>query len=155
MRLLEIRAGQRTCGQFCIADVKVQDAAAVQGDEIAVLDLGEHSAGQGLGGQVNSKGHLAGGTRKSAIGDQSYFETPIHDDREIGNQLMQLGHAVGPRPLKAHHCDQISIHFSGLKGCCHFLLTMKNHGRGSQFGVDPLNQGRDLDDGHHCGQGAC
>ncbi len=118
----------------------------VQGDEIAFAHLGDRPAVHRLGRDVNGRGHFAGGARHAPVGHQRHLETALLQHAQRGHELVQFGHAVGRRTLKADDGDEIALELAALEGGEQVVLIVKDEGgRGNHavFGFDR----RDLDDG--------
>ena len=81
----------------------------VDRDDVTVADPGERTAEGGLGGEVDRGGDLAGGAGHPAVGDDRNPLATVLQHAERGHQLVELGHAVGCRPLVAHDGDEVAV----------------------------------------------
>ena len=72
---------------------------------------------------MDRRRHLAGGAGHAPVGDQRHLVTAVLQHAEERREFVQLRHAVGLRPLEAHHGDEIALQLAGLEGCCQLALV--------------------------------
>ncbi len=90
---------------------------------------------------MDRRRHLARRTGHAPVSDQRDLETAVLQQTEIGRQLVQLGHAVGTRPLEAHHCNDVSLQLARLERLDQLQL----------IGKDPRRRFHDAVLGRHGG----
>ena len=118
----------------------------VEPDHVAVAHLGRAGRRRGFGADVDGGRHLARGAAHAPVGDQRDLEAPPLQHRQRRRQLVQLGHAVGARPLEAHDGDEVALERAGGEGGEHLFLRVEDERRRLD---DPAVGGhrRDLDHG--------
>ncbi len=69
--------------------------------------------------------HFAGSARHAAVGDERHAMPPILEHAQGRHQLVELRHAVGLRPLEAHHGDEVAVSSPALKAFCNSSCEWK------------------------------
>ncbi len=94
---------------------------------------------------MNGRGHFAGCSRHTPIGDKGHFLPPPLHDLQKWRQTVQLWHTVGFWPLEAYHQNDVFGQFSGFKGRLCLFLIMEYANRGLHNAV-LFTDGRDFHD---------
>ena len=81
----------------------------IQGHPIARVHFGNHTAIHRFGADVNRRRHFARCARHAPIGDECHVLTAVLQYTQWWCEFVQFGHAVGFRPLKTHHGDEIFV----------------------------------------------
>ena len=74
-------------------------------------------------------GHFAGRAGHAPVRHQRHFVALVLQHAERRRQAVQLGHAIGLRPLEAHHGDKIHFQRTGLERRLQLFLRMEDFGR--------------------------
>src|SRR5690606_36177663 len=128
------------------ADRRQHALVRVEADDVAVADPGQHTAGQGLGADVDGGRGLARGARHAAVGDEGDLEALVLQHAERRRQAVQFRHAVGPGALEAEDDDHVAVQPALLEGLQGVLLGFEYGGGGLDDAILRLDR-RDLDDG--------
>ena len=94
----------------------------VDADDVAVANPAERPAGDHLGADMDRRRHLARRAAHPAVGDESDAKALLLQRAERRRQLVQLGHAVGARPLEADDGDEIALELAGGERGEHVVL---------------------------------
>ena len=98
-------------------------------DHIAIPQSRERPAAQRLRRTVDCGGDFATRAGHPAIGYECHFEALILQHPKRRRQLVQFGHPIGARPLKADDDDHITVKFACLERRLHRILTVKHRAR--------------------------
>ena len=70
-------------------------------------------------------GYLAARSRHASVGDQGDALAPVLEHAERRHQLVQLGHAVGARPLESHDHHHVALELTSFERFEHLILIGK------------------------------
>ena len=101
----------------------------IQAHQIACTQLAQRAPGQGFRADVDGSRNFAGRPAHASIGKQRHLEATPLQHAQRRRELVQLGHAVGARTLKAHDRHEVTFQRALVEGCKQFLLGLENQRR--------------------------
>ena len=106
-----------TARPFVVGHQHLQRAGqGVQPDDVTVTQTGQGATAQRFRRHVDGRGDLAAGATHPTVGHQRHPEAPVLQHRQRRGELVQFRHAVGRRPLEAHHGHHVALELAYLEG---------------------------------------